>query len=341
MKLIIQIPCFNEEKTLPQTYRDLPGQIPGIDEIEVLIIDDGSTDNTVKVARDLGIDHIVRHGGNRGLAAAFATGIRACLQRGADIIVNTDADNQYHGGDIPHLVAPLLAGEATIVLGDRQTDSVTHFSPAKKLLQRFGSMVVRQLSGTDSKDAVSGFRAFSREAAMQLNVVTTFSYTIETLIQAGAKRLSVASVPIRTNARTRESRLFRSLRHFVSRQTATMFRSYMMYHPARVFLGISCLLGTVSLIPLAMSGLWSAPALPAAALMLHGVFLAAALVSALLALTADLQRNNRRLLEMVLESVRHLECGDTPAQLLPSVVSRAAHPKRRSAQLSGSETAEV
>lgn len=342
MKLIIQIPCFNEEQTLPQTYRDLPQQIEGIDEIEVMIIDDGSTDETVKVARDLGVDHIIRHGGNRGLAATFSTGIRACLQRGADIIVNTDGDNQYCGADIARLVVPLLAGEATIVLGDRQTHSVKHFSFSKKLLQRVGSMVVRRLSGTDLNDAVSGFRAFSREAAMQLNVITTFSYTVETLIQAGAKRLPMTSVPVRTNRKTRESRLFSSVRQFVSRQVATMFRSYMMYHPARVFLGVAVLLSVCSIIPLllVLTGFLTTTIASSVALISHGAFLIATLTSVLLALTADLQRNNRRLIEMILESVRQLECGDAQADSLilasPSVVSRAAHPKRRNVNDPGS-----
>lgn len=342
MKLIIQIPCFNEEQTLPQTYRDLPREIDGIDEIEVMIIDDGSTDDTVKVARDLGVDHIIRHGGNRGLAAAFSTGIRACLQRGADIIVNTDGDNQYCGADIARLVVPLLAGEATIVLGDRQTHSVNHFSLSKKLLQRVGSMVVRRLSGTDLNDAVSGFRAFSREAAMQLNVITTFSYTVETLIQAGAKRLPMTSVPVRTNRKTRESRLFSSVRQFISRQVATMFRSYMMYHPARVFLGVAVLLAVCAIVPflLVLTGFLTTTLASTVALVSHGAFLIAALTSVLLALTADLQRNNRRLIEMILESVRQIECGDAQANSLipasPSVVSRSAHPKRRNVNDPGS-----
>lgn len=347
MKLIIQIPCFNEEHTLPQTLADLPREIEGVDEIEVMIIDDGSSDATVRVARDLGVDHIIRHGGNRGLAAAFSTGIRACLQRDADIIVNTDGDNQYCGADIAKLVVPLLRGEATIVLGDRQTNTVAHFSRSKKLLQRVGSLVVRNLSGTDLNDAVSGFRAFSREAALQLNVITSFSYTIETLIQAGAKRLPVTSVPVRTNPKTRDSRLFKSIRQFVSRQVATMFRSYMMYHPARVFLGTSLLLAGCSVVPLTMtlSGLLATPAAATAGLIFFGTFLMSSLISLLLSLTADLQRNNRRLIEMVLESVRQIECGDAPAHPLipasPSVFNQPATRRRRSANDPGSEVVGV
>lgn len=347
MKLIIQIPCFNEEDTLPQTLADLPQAIDGIDEIETLIIDDGCTDRTVSVARDLGVDHIIRHGGNRGLAAAFSTGMRACLQRGADVIVNTDGDNQYCGADIARLVVPLLRGEATIVLGDRRTSDVAHFSRSKKLLQRVGSMVVRRLSGTDLNDAVSGFRAFSREAALQLNVITTFSYTVETLIQAGAKKLPVASVPIRTNPKTRDSRLFKSIRQFVSRQVATMFRSYMMYHPARVFLAGAVSLACCSVLPLTLllAGVWTTPGAVAAGYITFGAFLVAALTAGLLALTSDLQRNNRRLMEMVLESVRQIECGDAPAQpLIPSgsaVFNRRTPERRNGVSDPGSEVVRI
>ena len=332
MKLIIQIPCFNEEQTLPQTLADLPTSIDGIDEIEVMIIDDGSTDRTVATARALGVDHIIRHGGNRGLAAAFATGIQACLQRDADIIVNTDGDNQYCGADIVHLVTPLLRGEATIVLGDRQTGQIDHFSQSKKILQRVGSCAVRQLSGTDLNDAVSGFRAFTREAALQINIVTDFSYTIETLIQAGAKKLPIASVPVRTNPKTRESRLFRSLGHFMSRQVATMFRSYMMYHPAQIFLGLALLLAGLALIPLLI--LFAAESLSPVGTgvigLISGVAFTGALTAGLLACTADLQRNNRRLIEMVLQSVRQIECDlDSAHPLSPSRRTLAVPESRR------------
>ncbi|MCA9048128.1 MAG: glycosyltransferase family 2 protein [Planctomycetaceae bacterium] len=344
MKLIIQIPCFNEEKTLPQTYADLPRRIEGIDEIEVMIIDDGSTDQTVRIARELGIDHIIRHGGNRGLAAAFSSGIRACLQRDADIIVNTDGDNQYAGADIARLVAPILRGDSTIVLGDRQTSQVEHFTASKKMLQRIGSAVVRQLSGVQLNDAVSGFRAFSREAALQLNVITTFSYTVETLIQAGAKRLPVTSVPVRTNPKTRDSRLFKSIRQFVSRQAATMFRSYMMYHPARVFLAVAVGLACCSAVPLVllMTDTWITPATSGVGVMTYGAFLVAALTAGLLALTADLQRNNRRLIEMVLEAVRQIECGDAPAHpLIPSGTPVFRHRTRRTSNAAADPGSEV
>ena len=205
MKLIVQIPCFNEEQTLPQTVADIPRQIDGIDEVEILVIDDGSSDRTVKVAEEIGVDHIVRNTINKGLARTFHEGLIACLRLGADIIVNTDADNQYQGQDIPKLVTPILKGEAEIVVGNRQTHNISHFSPLKKKLQSIGSRVVRMISDTKVEDAVSGFRAFSREAAMKMNVLSPFSYTIETVIQAGKKHIAIDSVPVGVNPRTRES----------------------------------------------------------------------------------------------------------------------------------------
>src|SRR5215212_7852886 len=210
MKLIIQIPCFNEEQTLPQTLRDLPREIPGIDEIEWLVVDDGSTDRTIDAARAGGVDHIVRLTNNRGLAAGFQAGLDACLKLGADVIVNTDADNQYMGADIPKLVEPIVAGRADLVVGDRETDTIEHFSPMKKRLQKAGSWVVRQASDTDVPDTTSGFRAYNREAAIQVAVVSKFTYTLETIIQAGKLLVATEDVPIRTNPQTRESRLFPS-----------------------------------------------------------------------------------------------------------------------------------
>ena len=221
MKLIVQIPCLNEEKTLPETINDIPRTIEGIDAVEILIIDDGSTDRTVDVARELGVDHIVSNRGNKGLALTFMKGVNACLRLGADIIVNTDGDNQYNGADIAKLVQPILKGEADIVVGDRKTETIAHFSFIKKKLQKMGSMMVRFLSGTRVPDAVSGFRAFSRDAAMQLNVVSAYSYTVETIIQAGNKKLSIASVPVGTNPKTRESRLVKSIPRFIMQQFST------------------------------------------------------------------------------------------------------------------------
>jgi len=236
VKLIIQIPCFNEEKTLPVTLRDLPREIPGVDVIEILVVDDGSSDRTVEVARECGVHHIVGFRGNRGLARAFSLGLNACLARGADIIANTDADNQYHGGDIARLLEPILRGEADIVIGDRQTQGIEGFSPLKKFLQKQGSRALGNFAGLRVPDATSGFRAMTREAALELNVISDFSYTLETLIQAGRKRLAVASVPIRTNGALRTSRLFGSFFTFVRHSAATMIRVYTTYEPLRVFM---------------------------------------------------------------------------------------------------------
>jgi len=249
MKLIVQIPCYNEEETLPETVRDIPRLIEGIDEVEILVIDDGSTDKTIEVAKSAGVDHIVKNTCNKGLARTFLVGLDASLRLGADIIVNTDGDNQYKGQDIPKLIAPILKGQADIVIGNRQTDKIPHFSSTKKKLQKFGSFVVRILSKTDVPDAVSGFRAFSREAAMQMNIVSYFSYTIETVIQAGKKDLAVTNVPVGTNPKTRESRLFQSIPKFLEHSLTTMIRTYAMYKPLRLFFYIGCLCVFGGLIP--------------------------------------------------------------------------------------------
>ena len=235
MKLIIQIPCLNEEEALPATIADLPRQIDGIEEIELLIVDDGSTDRTVAVARENGVDHIVRLTNNKGLAAGFQAGLDACLKLDADIVVNTDADNQYRGADIPKLLAPILAGEADMVVGDRQVSQIEHFSGAKKSLQRLGSWVVRRLSGTEIADTTSGFRAYNREAALQLLVVDEFTYTLESLIQAGKMLVAVDQVQVATNPQTRESRLFDSTGSYVRRNTLAILRIYARYEPLRVF----------------------------------------------------------------------------------------------------------
>ena len=236
MKLIIQIPCFNEAEQLPATLADLPREVAGVDEVEWLVIDDGSTDGTIDVAWEHGVHHVVRLTNNKGLAAAFQAGLDACLKLGADIIVNTDADNQYFGGDIPKLVDPILAGRADMVIGDRETDSLEHFSPLKKRLQRLGSAVVRRASETDVPDTTSGFRAYNREAAIQLQAVSKFTYTLETIIQAGKTDVAVTHVPIRTNATTRESRLFPSMWAYVRRNSVSIFRIYALYEPLRVFM---------------------------------------------------------------------------------------------------------
>ena len=241
MKLIIQIPCYNEAETLEIALNDLPRSIDGIDEIEYLIINDGSKDNTVEVARAWGVHHVVDFKKNKGLAKGFMAGIDACLKNGADIIVNTDADNQYCGDDIETIVRPILNGEADIVIGARPIGEIEHFSPLKKMLQRFGSWVVRKASNTDIPDAPSGFRAYSRDAAMRLNVTNDYTYTLETIVQAGRERIPMISVPIRTNEELRPSRLFRSMGSYVKRSMVTIIRAYIMYNPLKFF----AMVGTV------------------------------------------------------------------------------------------------
>lgn len=319
MKLIVQIPCYNEEQTLPETVADIPRQIPGIDQVEVLIIDDGSTDRTIEVARRIGVEHIIRNKRNIGLARSFRKGIEACLLRGADIIVNTDGDNQYLGADIPKLLGPILAGQADIVVGDRETGKIAHFSPLKKLLQYLGSGVVRRLAGIWVPDTVSGFRAFSREAAIRLNIVSSFSYTIETVIQAGKRHLAVESVTIRTNPKTRDSRLFKSIPHFVQNSLGTMVRMYAMYQPLRIFFYIGSLLMLLGLLPIIRFlyfYLIDQGAGHVQSLILGGALLMMGFFAYLIGLVADLIGFNRQLLEMILERLRRIELGE-PHPLRP------------------------
>jgi glycosyltransferase involved in cell wall biosynthesis len=246
MKLIIQIPCLNEEATLPATIADLPRQIDGIDEIELLVVDDGSTDRTVEVAREHGVQHIVRLTNNKGLAAAFQAGLDASLKLGADVVVNTDADNQYRGADVAKLVAPILSGEADIVVGDRKVARIDHFSDSKKTLQRFGSWVVRRFSDTEIADTTSGFRAYNREAALGLLVVDNFTYTLESLIQAGKMLVAVDQVEVATNPQTRESRLFASTGAYVRRNALSILRIYTRYEPLRVFATAGVIVGLLA-----------------------------------------------------------------------------------------------
>lgn len=310
MKLIVQIPCFNEEETLPQTVADIPREIDGFDSVEILIIDDGSTDNTVAVADKIGVDHIIRNKANIGLARTFRNGLDASLKLGADVIVNTDGDNQYAGKDIPKLVAPVAAGEADMVIGDRQTGDVEHFSPFKKMLQRMGSNVVRKLSGLEVADAVSGFRAISRDAAMRINIVSNFSYTTEMVIQAGKKHMAVISVPIDTNAKTRESRLIKNLPDFLVRQVTTILRMYAMYQPLRVFFLIGTILSLAGMVPIVrflVLYFIDGGAGHVQSLILGGVLVLMGFLSYLVGLVADLINFNRQIMETTLEKVRRIE----------------------------------
>ena len=298
IKLIIQIPCFNEEHTLPETIGDFPDKIEGIDIIETLIIDDGSTDRTIEVAKELGVKHIIRNTNNRGLARSFRKGLDACLGLGADIIVNTDGDNQYAGWDIPKLVQPILEGKAEIVIGDRQTHKIKHFSAIKKVLQKLGSMVVRQLSGTDVPDVVSGFRAISRDAALKLNIISPYNYTIEMVIQAGKKNMAIAHVPVAINPKTRDSRLFKSIPSFIGRQLSSMIRMYAMYEPLRVFFYIGLFLSIIGLLPIIRFLYFYFTAGGAGhlqSLVLGGVLLIIGFVTFMIGLVADLISFNRQL----------------------------------------------
>ncbi len=309
-KLIIQIPCYNEAATLPVTLASLPRELSGIDEIEWLVIDDGSQDGTDSVARQHGVDHVIRLPRNQGLSRAFVTGLEASLAAGADIIVNTDADNQYRSSDIPRLVAPILAGEAEIVIGERPIGDTAHFSPAKKLLQRMGSWVVRRVSGTAVRDAPSGFRAMSRQAAMQLHVFNDYSYTLETIIQAGRKGMAVVSVPIGTNEELRPSRLFSSLPDYISRQLLIIFRIFVTYNPFIFFavpgtisFGVGFLIGLRFLLDyLTTGGLGHIQSLILAALLMG-----AGIMLVVVGLLADLISVNRKLLEALDWRLHRLE----------------------------------
>ncbi|MBM4377032.1 MAG: glycosyltransferase family 2 protein [Deltaproteobacteria bacterium] len=312
MKLLIQIPCLNERETLAATLADLPRSIPGVDSIEVLIVDDGSSDGTRERAIELGVHHVVRFPKNRGLAAAFMAGIDAGLRLGADVIVNTDADNQYRGADIPALVAPILAGRADLVIGDRQTDRIAHFSPLKKLLQRWGSRFVRALSASDVTDSPSGFRAVSRKAALRLFVHSRFTYTLETVIQAGRVGLAIENVPVATNAKTRESRLFRSIPDYLRRAGGVMVRAYCMYQPVQIFLRATVLLAAVGLATWArflyLYVVNRGASGQIQSLIIGTGFVVLAVVSAIATMLAELLASNRRLLEEVLVRVRRLDC---------------------------------
>ena len=308
MKLFIQIPCHNEEASLPIAVGALPKALPGVASVETLVIDDGSTDRTAEVARELGVTHVVGFPRNQGLAKAFMFGIRSCLERGADIIVNTDADNQYDARDIPALIQPILEGRAEIVVGARPIATVEHFSPVKKLLQRIGSNVVARVSGTRVADAPSGFRAFSREAAARLNVFSEYTYTLETIIQAGQKNMSIVSVPVRVNADLRPSRLVRSIFSYVRRSMVTILRILIIYRPVAFFLtmGTTLFLAGVALgVRFLYLRYWEGAGKGnIQSVVLAGVLMILGFQTGLLAFIADLLSVNRRLLEELLEAKR-------------------------------------
>jgi glycosyltransferase involved in cell wall biosynthesis len=310
VKLIIQIPCYNEEETLPVTLAALPREIPGVDVIETLVIDDGSTDATAEVATSLGVDHIKYHAHNQGLANTFIDGLQTALQCGADIIVNTDADNQYQAADIPRLVTPILAGEADIVVGDRGMQSHPYFSRGKRFLQRLGSWVVGVAAGVDVPDATSGFRALSRDAALHTLVLSNYSYTLETLIQAGARRMAVKYVPVRVNPQTRPSRLMKSIPHFVTNSGATVIRAYTMYRPLRFFmlLGVVLFTGGLALGVRFLYFYFSGEGMGhIQSLILTAILLIMGFQTSLIGLLADLVGFNRKILEETLYRLRKLE----------------------------------
>ena len=311
MKLIIQIPCLNEEATLPATLAALPRRLPGVDEIEVLVIDDGSTDGTVEVARRQGVDHLVVLPRHQGLASAFRAGLETSLMLGADIIVNTDADNQYDGRDLDKLVLPILHGKADMVVGDRQVQGIRHFSLLKKVLHRIGDRVMEQLSGIELLDSTSGFRAYSREAALRLNVFSKFTYTLETLIQAGKKNLVVAHVPVRVNEKLRESRLFPGLWFYLKRSASTMVRIYAMYEPLKFFSYLGVVVGgagTFLLLRFLYYYLASdAPVGKLQSVLTGGTLLAMGLLLGLIGVVSDLMAVNRRLTEDIQYRIRRME----------------------------------
>ncbi|MCX6545544.1 MAG: glycosyltransferase family 2 protein [Acidobacteria bacterium] len=310
MKLIIQIPCLNEAETLPSTLRDIPRSIPGIDTIEILVIDDGSRDGTAEVARQHGVEHVIGFTCRRGLASAFSAGLDAALKLGADIIVNTDGDNQYSGHDIPRLIGPLLKGEADIVIGDRNVQDLDSMSPTKKLLQRLGSWVVRQVSDTQVPDTTSGFRAYTREAALRLTIVSDFTYTLESIIQAGKKRIAIAHVPIQSNARTRKSRLFSSVWTYVKASAATIVRIYAMYEPLKVFglIGLMVFLAGVAISArFVYYFLGGAGQGHVQSLIVSAVLMIVGFQIALIGLVADVISGNRKLIEDLLYRVRRME----------------------------------
>jgi len=330
VKLVVQIPCLNEEQTLPATLGEIPREIPGVDEVLILVINDGSTDATSKVARMHGADYVLEHSGNQGLGRAFRTGIDQALKMGADIIVNTDGDGQYVGADIAALIEPILRGEADIVVGDRQTANIAEFSASKKFLQWLGSHTVRALSDTDIPDAVSGFRAISRSAALHLNILSKFSYTVEMIIQAGNKQMNIVSVPVRVNRKTRDSRLFRNTRQFILNQAVGMLRMYAMYRPMRFFFYIATTISLIGLIPVLrfLFGYFTGDGQGhIQSLILGGSLMIMGFIVYVTGLLSDLISQNRQLTEIALNKIRQLELQDeTGSSLRPGSTPTNADP---------------
>ncbi len=315
MKVIIQIPCLNEEQTLPLVMKTMPKKIPGVDVVEYQIIDDGSTDKTIEVAKKLGVHHIVVHEQNMGLARSFRDGVMNALALGADIVVNTDGDNQYPQEMIPELVRPIIEGRAEIVIADRQTSKIAHFSPLKKLLQRFGSHIVNKAAGTELPDAASGFRAYSKQSLLRINLITQFSYCMETIIQAGNKRIPIVSIPVITNEKTRESRLFKNMWQHIFKSMAAIVRAYIMYRPFAVFasLGLTTfVIGMIPFVHFAFLSITNGDSVSGhlQSLIFGSVFLIAAFLCLVLAVIADLIRTNRILLEETLEQVKAARFSD-------------------------------
>lgn len=329
MKLIVQIPCLNEEATLPSVLSTIPRTIPGIDEVEILVIDDGSDDRTVEVAREHGVDHIVSHTRRMGLARSFRDGVDFALAHGADIVVNTDGDNQYPQERIEDLVTPILEGRADIVVGDRQTHTIAHFSVFKKVMQRFGSWVVNRAAGTELPDAASGFRAYSRYSLYRLNVVTQFSYTMETIIQAGNKSLAIESVEIDTNPKTRESRLFSNMFEHMLRSGQAILRSYIMFKPWSVFAGLTAVFGLVGLVPFARYAVLLANGDEGnhyQSLMLGTLLLIGAGLSLALGVLSDIAKTNRILGEDQLYRLKEQQYG--PAHPAATVAREGRSPNQ-------------
>ena len=324
VKLVIQIPAYNEARTLGSTLDELPRHLSGVDTIEWLLIDDGSTDDTILVALRHGVDHVVRHPRNLGLARAFMTGLSASLQAGADVIVNTDADNQYNASDIPRLLEPILSGRADMTVGARPISSIPHFSSAKKLLQRFGSWVVRALSGVDVADAPSGFRAYSREAALRMNVFGEYTYTLETLIQAGSSAIVVESVPIRVNEKTRPSRLVKSIRDYVIQSVLTIVRIFTIYRPLQTFMAVGSVLLLVAValgIRFLVFLFGGEGAGHVQSLILAAILSLAGLQLWVLGVLSDIIRVNRRLLEDIQYRVRVMSHGSALGMRLQNETS--------------------